>query len=218
MLSSLAKKWSPNSLNWIFSWFFPPSFSWYVCMCVFCVFWLYSGDCGLDITKWHKTPQRIIFFECCRGERSTSGWPIFRASLVLLFHEEGLTQKTDETEGGMGGEVRGQGQMSCSQREKHIAFHQPPEKEVIHNSVDTIWPWMCELGVRCHHAATGRQVKKKKKCHFSPDYLTAQERITDWGSMVKGEKGHTKDNKKGNLNPPRLRYCSRSTPENDSKS
>lgn len=101
-----------------------------------------------------------------------------------------------------GGEVRGQGQMSCSQREKHIAFHQPPEKEVIHNSVDTIWPWMCELGVRCHHAATGRQVKKKKKCHFSPDYLTAQERITDWGSMVKGEKGHTKDNKKGNLNPP----------------
>lgn len=37
-----------------------------------------------------------------------------------------------------GGGVRGQDQMSHSQREKHIAFHQPPEKEVIHNSVDTI--------------------------------------------------------------------------------
>lgn len=34
--------------------------------------------------------------------------------------------------------VRGQGQMSRIQREKHIAFHQPAEKEVIHNSVDTI--------------------------------------------------------------------------------
>lgn len=34
--------------------------------------------------------------------------------------------------------VRGQGQMSRSQREKHIAFHQPAEEEVIHNSVDTI--------------------------------------------------------------------------------
>lgn len=37
-----------------------------------------------------------------------------------------------------GEEVTGQGQMSRSQREKHIAFHQPAEKEVIHNSVDTI--------------------------------------------------------------------------------
>lgn len=37
-------------------------------------------------------------------------------------------------------EVRGQGQMSRSQREKHIAFHQPAEKEVIHNSVYTTRP------------------------------------------------------------------------------
>lgn len=73
MLSSLAKKWSPNSLNWIFSWFFPPSFSWYVCMCVFCVFWLYSGDCGLDITKWHKIPQRITFFNAVEVRGAPAG-------------------------------------------------------------------------------------------------------------------------------------------------
>lgn len=78
-----------------------------------------------------------------------------------------------------GEEVRGQGQMSWIQREKHIAFHQAAEKEVIHNSVDTIWPWM--LGVRCSHAATGRQVKKRKKYHslFPPNYLTAQKRKRD---------------------------------------
>lgn len=35
-------------------------------------------------------------------------------------------------------EVRGQGQPSRSQREKHIAFHQAAEKEVIRKSVDTI--------------------------------------------------------------------------------
>lgn len=59
--------------------------------------------------------------------------------------------------------------MSCSQKEKHIAFHQPAEKEVIHNSVDTIQLWMCASGARCDHAATNRQVKKRKKCHFPPD-------------------------------------------------
>lgn len=68
-------------------------------------------------------------------------------------------------------EVRGQGQMSWIQREKHIAFHQPAEKEVIHNSVDTIQPWM--LGVRCTHAATGRQVKKRKKYHFPPQLFNS---------------------------------------------
>ncbi len=68
---------------------------------------------------------------------------------------------------GRGG-VRGQGQRSRSRREKHIAFHQSAEKEVIHNSVDTMRPRMCVLGVRCCHAATGRQVKKRKKCHFPP--------------------------------------------------
>lgn len=57
--------------------------------------------------------------------------------------------------------------MSCSQKEKHIAFHQPAEKEVIHNSVDTIQLWMYASGVRCDHAATSRQVKRKK-CHFLP--------------------------------------------------
>lgn len=44
-----------------------------------------------------------------------------------------LMRRREEAE-----EVRGQGQMSRSQREKHIAFHQPAEKEVIHKSVDTI--------------------------------------------------------------------------------
>lgn len=76
---------------------------------------------------------------------------------------------------GVGGgerEVRGQGQMSRSQREKHIAFHQAAEEEVIHNSVDTIRPRMCALGVRCRHAATGRQVKtKRKKMPLSPQTI-----------------------------------------------
>lgn len=58
--------------------------------------------------------------------------------------------------------------MSCSQKEKHIAFHQPAEKKVIHNSVGTIQLWMCTSGVRCDHAATGRQVKRRKKRHFPP--------------------------------------------------
>lgn len=103
----------------------------------------------------------------------------------------GLTQKTDEREGGgwvgVGEEVRGQGQMSRSRREKHIAFHQPAEKEVIHNSVDTMRARMCVLGVRCHHAVTGRQVEERTKCHFLPDYLTAQDRIRDSGGVVAGE-------------------------------
>lgn len=84
--------------------------------------------------------------------------------------------------------------MSCSQKEKHIAFHQPAEKEVIHNSVDTIQPWMCVSGVRCDHAATSRQVKKRKKKPLPPSYLTAQKKITDSGGHGEGvgEKGEKK--------------------------
>lgn len=87
---------------------------------------------------------------------------------------------------GEGRGAGGQGQMSCGQKEKHIAFHQPAEKKVIHNSVDTIQLWMCTSGVRCDHAATGRQVKRRKKHHFPPGYLTAQDRITDSGGRGEG--------------------------------
>lgn len=99
--------------------------------------------------------------------------------------------------------------MSCSQKEKHIAFHQPAEKKVIHNSVDTIQLWMCTSGVRCDHAATGRQVKSRKKRHSPPSppgYLTAQDRITDSGGRGEGEGD---DKKKPQ---PYLRRCRRTTP------
>lgn len=45
------------------------SFSWMrVHVCLSFMFWPYSGDCGLDITKWHRTAQRIIFWMLCRWE------------------------------------------------------------------------------------------------------------------------------------------------------
>lgn len=110
--------------------------------------------------------------------------------------------------GGWGG---GQGQMSRSQKEKHIAFHQPAEKEVIHNSVDTIQPRMYALGVRCDHAATSRQVKKRKKCHFPPSYLTAQDRITDSGGHGGGVGVRGKD-KKDDINRAYLWRCSHIAP------
>lgn len=55
--------------------------------------------------------------------------------------------------------------MSRSQREKHVAFHQPAEKEVIHNSAVTS-SRASVLGVRRCRAATGGQVKKKETRRF----------------------------------------------------
>lgn len=104
-----------------------------------------------------------------KGERRVRGWPIFPESVFSHYsmkrgsHKRLMRRRQER--GGWGG---GQGQMSRSQKEKHIAFHQPAEKEVIHNSVDTIQPRMYASGVRCDHAATSRQVKKRKKCHFPP--------------------------------------------------
>lgn len=56
------------------------------CVRVATLFWPCSADCGLDVTKWHRTPQRIISFECCEGKRSTSRWPIFFPQPVLCFY------------------------------------------------------------------------------------------------------------------------------------
>lgn len=54
----------------------------------------------------------------------------------------GSHKKTDETEGrgGRCERARERGQMSRRHGEKHTAFHQPPEKNVIHNSVDAAQP------------------------------------------------------------------------------
>lgn len=102
--------------------------------------------------------------------------------------------------------------MSRSQKEKHIAFHQPAEKEVIHNSVDTIQPRMYASGARCDHAATSRQVKKRKKCHFPPSYLTAQDRITDSGGATVGEWGWGGKDKKDDINRAYLWRCGHIAP------
>lgn len=61
------------------------------------------------------------------------------------------------------------------------------------------------LGVRCCHAATGRQVKKIKKRRFpSHEYLTARGGTgTELGMSANGRKIR-KDNKGGRLNQPHL--------------
>lgn len=145
------------------------------CICMLPKFWPHCGACGLDITKWHRWHLGGLFFECCGGERSTRKWPIFWVSLILLFHEEGLTQKTDGRDCGV---------CVC------VCFHQPTEKEVIHKSVDTIQPWMCVLGARCHHVVSERQVRKRKTCLPvpTPPSAVSQLRIKDSGSMGGGRR------------------------------
>lgn len=119
--------------------------------------------------KLAQDAPKDFFLKWRKGERRARGWPIFPESVFSRYsmkrgsHKRLMRRRQER--GGWGG---GQGQMSHSQKEKHIAFHQPAEKEVIHNSVDTIQPRMYALGVRCDHAATSRQVKKRKKCHFPP--------------------------------------------------
>lgn len=119
--------------------------------------------CGLTITKRHRTPLRIIFWMLWRWEehQQVTYFPGQPCSAIAERKEADTKERWD---GGEKEDVKGQGQMSRSHREKHIAFHQLAEREVIHNSTDTIWPWMCVWGVRSRHAVTGRQVKKRKKC------------------------------------------------------
>lgn len=85
MLSSLAKKMIskfPQLESFLIS-----LLSW---MCVFLsMFW----ETVVQTLQNGTGHLRGLFFECCGGERSTSGWPIFRVSLVLLFHEEGGSHK-----------------------------------------------------------------------------------------------------------------------------
>lgn len=76
MLSSLAKKWSPNSLNWSFSWFFPPPslICAHVCfLCVLAIFWRLcfrhykmAQDTSEDYFFWMlwrwEEHQRVTYF------------------------------------------------------------------------------------------------------------------------------------------------------------
>lgn len=164
MLYSLAKgkkeDWQISQLEKIYVHFLC---SW---MCFFFFPMLWSA-CGLTITKWHRTPLRIIFWMLWRWEEHQQV-TYFPGQPCSAIAERKEADTKERWEGGEKEDVRGQGQMSRSQREKHIAFHQLAEREVIHNSADTIWPWMCVWGVRSRHAVTGRQVKKRKKCHFPP--------------------------------------------------
>lgn len=157
LTSETKKKKITNSLKW------------------WVIYLYYANAClgpphsGLKATNLLRTPRRTFFLKWRKGERRARGWPIFPESVFSHYsmkrgsHKRLMRRRQER--GGWGG---GQGQVSRSQKEKHIAFHQPAEKEVIHNSVDTIQPRTYASGVRCDHAATSRQVKKRKKCHFPP--------------------------------------------------
>lgn len=143
------------------------------CICMLPEFWPHCGACGLDITKWHRTPWRIIFWMLWRWKEHSQVTHFLSQPYTAIPWRGAHTK--DWWEG-----LRGVCVCVC--------FHQPTEKEVIHKSVDTIQPRTCVLGARCHHVVSERQVRKRKTCLPvpTPPSAVSQLRIKDSGSMWPG--------------------------------
>lgn len=82
----------------------------YSCMCVhLCVssmFCPYCRDCGVDITKWHRTPQRIIFFNAVEVRGALAG-DLFSESALYCYSTKRGSHKRLMSGGEGGWGVRG---------------------------------------------------------------------------------------------------------------